>query len=46
MKAVETKILAVMDSLLTDNYMRYGPSIGDSINKEGTLLKEEISVCK
>jgi hypothetical protein len=38
MKAVETKNISVIDSLLADNYMGYGPSIGDSINKEGAVL--------
>ena len=38
MKAVETKNIAVIDSLLADNYMGYGPSVGDSINKEGAVL--------
>ena len=38
MEAVETKNVAVIDSLLADNYMGYGPSIGDSINKEGAVL--------
>jgi len=38
MKAVETKNISVIDSLLADNYMGYGPSIGDSINKEGAIL--------
>ena len=38
MKAVETKNLSAIDSLLADNYMGYGPSIGDSINKEGAVL--------
>jgi len=38
MNAVETKNLSVIDSLLADNYMGYGPSIGDSINKEGAIL--------
>ncbi|MCC6414046.1 MAG: nuclear transport factor 2 family protein [Saprospiraceae bacterium] len=33
MEAVETQNVAVMDSLLADNYMGYGPSVGDSINK-------------
>jgi hypothetical protein len=28
---------AVMDSLLADNYMGYGPSVGDSINKADAL---------
>jgi len=38
MKAVESKNISVIDSLLADNYMGYGPSIGDSINKEGAVL--------
>jgi hypothetical protein len=38
MNAVETKNVMTMDSLLADNYMGYGPSIGDSINKEGAIL--------
>jgi hypothetical protein len=38
MEAVETKNLSVIDSLLADNYMGYGPSIGDSIDKQGALL--------
>jgi hypothetical protein len=38
MKAVETKNISVIDSLLADNYMGYGPSVGDSINKEGAIL--------
>jgi ketosteroid isomerase-like protein len=38
MNAVETKNVLVMDSLLADNYWGYGPSIGDSINKEGAIL--------
>jgi hypothetical protein len=38
MKAVETKNILVIDSLLADNYMGYGPSINDSINKEGAVL--------
>ena len=32
-EAVETNNAAVMDSLLADNYMGYGPSVGDSTNK-------------
>jgi hypothetical protein len=31
--AVETGNTATMDSLLADNYMGYGPSVGDSTNK-------------
>ena len=38
MMAVETKNVEVMDSLLADNYIGYGPSVGDSINKEDALL--------
>jgi len=37
MNAVETNNLATMDSLLAENYMGYGPSVGDSIDKEGAL---------
>ena len=38
MEAVETKNVMAMDSLLADNYMGYGPSVTDSINKEGAIL--------
>jgi hypothetical protein len=31
--AVEAKDVATMDSLLADNYMGYGPSVGDSVTK-------------
>jgi ketosteroid isomerase-like protein len=41
MQAVETKDVALMDSLLADNYIGYGPSIGDSTNKEEALLSWE-----
>src|SRR6478672_1712862 len=37
MQAVETKNVATMDSLLADNYMGYGPSVGDSTNKADAL---------
>ena len=37
MEAVETMNVAIMDSLLADNYMGYGPSVGDSINKEEAI---------
>jgi hypothetical protein len=37
MQAVETKNVALMDSLLADNYIGYGPSIGDSVNKEEAI---------
>jgi len=38
MKAVETKNISTMDSLLADNYIGYGPSVGDSTNKEEAIL--------
>ena len=38
MKAVESMNVLAMDSLLADNYWGYGPSVGDSINKEGAIL--------
>ena len=37
MEAVETKNVSVMDSLLSDNYIGYGPSVGDSTNKQEAL---------
>ena len=37
MEAVETNNLAVMDSLLADNYEGFGPSVGHSINKADAL---------
>ena len=37
MKAVETKNAATMDSLLANNYIGYGPSVGDSINKKDAI---------
>jgi len=37
MEAVESNNTATMDSLLADNYMGYGPSVGDSINKADAL---------
>jgi SnoaL-like domain len=36
-EAVETDNFAAMDSLLADNYMGYGPSVGDSTNKADAL---------
>ena len=38
MKAVETMDVALMDSLLADNYIGYGPSVDDSTNKEDAVL--------
>ena len=37
MEAVESNNPSVMDSLLADNYMGYGPSVGDSVNKKEAL---------
>jgi hypothetical protein len=37
MEAVETSNTAAMDSLLADNYMGYGPSVGDSTDKASAL---------
>lgn len=37
MEAVETNNVAIMDSLLADNYMGYGPSVGDSTNKTDAI---------
>jgi hypothetical protein len=37
MEAVETGNVELMDSLLADNYMGYGPSVADSTNKEEAL---------
>ena len=37
MNAVETRNVATMDSLLADNYIGYGPSVGDSTNKEEAI---------
>jgi hypothetical protein len=36
-QAVETMNIEAMDSLLADNYMGYGPSVGDSTNKEEAI---------
>jgi len=37
MNAVETNNVEAMDSLLADNYVGYGPSVGDSINKADAI---------
>jgi hypothetical protein len=37
MQAVETKNASLMDSLLADNYIGYGPSVNDSVNKEEAI---------
>jgi hypothetical protein len=37
MEAVETKNVAIMDSLLADNYIGYGPSVNDSTNKADAI---------
>jgi limonene-1,2-epoxide hydrolase len=44
MQAVETKNVALMDSLLADNYIGYGPSVSDSTDKEGALLSWESNI--
>lgn len=44
MEAVETGNAAAMDSLLADNYMGYGPSVGDSSNKEDALKNWKYNV--
>jgi len=38
MQAVETNNVELMESLLADNYIGYGPSVGDSTNKEDAIL--------
>jgi hypothetical protein len=42
MEAVETKNVAIMDSLLAPNYIGYGPSVGDSTTKEGCSCQLDI----
>jgi limonene-1,2-epoxide hydrolase len=42
--AVEAMDIAAMDSLLADNYMGYGPSVSDSVNKAGALENWKINV--
>jgi ketosteroid isomerase-like protein len=37
MEAVESKNAAAMDSLLAEKYMGYGPSGGDSVNKQDAI---------
>jgi ketosteroid isomerase-like protein len=37
MEAVETSNVGTMDSLLADNYVGYGPSVGDSTNKRDAI---------
>jgi hypothetical protein len=44
MEAVETQNVALMDSLLADNYMGYGPSVGDSINKADAIANFKYNV--
>lgn len=38
-QAVESSNVQVMDSLLADNYVGFGPSISDSINKQEAIDK-------
>ena len=35
--ALETNNVAMIDSLLASNYKGYGPSVSDSVNKEGAI---------
>jgi len=35
--AVESKNVPVMDSLLAENYVGHGPSVGDSVNKKQAI---------
>ena len=37
MHAVESKNVAGMDSLLSENYIGRGPSVGDSVNKKEAM---------
>jgi hypothetical protein len=43
MEAVETSNVLLMDSLLADNYMGYGPSVIDSTNKEEAISSWEFN---
>ena len=43
MDAVEQKDVATMDSLLAENYMGFGPSVQDSINKTDALENFKIN---
>jgi len=42
--AVETMNIEAMDSLLADNYMGYGPSVGDSTNREEALSNYKFNI--
>lgn len=42
--AVEAKDIKAMDSLLADNYMGYGPSVNDSINKADAMANWKYNV--
>jgi hypothetical protein len=44
MQAVETRNVSIMDSLLADNYIGYGPSVGDSTNKEEALISWQYNI--
>jgi ketosteroid isomerase-like protein len=37
MDAVESKNVAIMDSLLSEKYIGYGPSVSDSVNKAAAI---------
>jgi hypothetical protein len=44
MEAVETNNAGLMDSLLADNYMGYGPSVADSTNKADAITSWKYNV--
>jgi len=43
-QSVENMDFEAMDSILDENYMGFGPSINDSINKEQTVLNWKFNV--
>src|SRR5689334_15674645 len=43
-QAVESNDVATMDTLLADNYMGYGPSVGDSTTKEQSIANWKQSI--
>jgi len=44
MMAVETMNIGSMETLLADNYIGYGPSVGDSTNKEEAILSWKYNI--
>ncbi len=44
MQAVESNDVAGMSNLLADNYIGYGPSVGDSTNKEDAIKNWKYNV--